>query len=36
MDADQPVEELAAAFDEEVVAVLQELLDEPVSFDRIE
>jgi DNA primase len=35
-DADQPVDELAAAFDEEVVAVLQELLDEPVSFDRIE
>jgi len=36
MDADQPVDELAAAFDEDVVAVLQELLDEPVSFDRIE
>jgi hypothetical protein len=36
MDADQSVDELAAAFDEDVVAVLQELLDEPVSFDRIE
>jgi len=36
MDADRAVDELAATLDDDGVAVLQELLDEPVSFDRIE
>jgi len=36
LDPDRAVDELAAGFDEDAVAVLQELLDEPVSFDRIE
>ena len=36
MDSDRAVDELAATLDDDGVAVLQELLDEPVSFDRIE
>jgi DNA primase len=36
MESDRAVDDLAANLDEEAVAVLQELLDEPVSFDRIE
>jgi DNA primase len=36
LEPDRSVDELAAAFDEDTVVVLQELLDEPVSFDRIE
>ncbi len=36
MDPDRAVDELAANLDDDTVAVLQELLDEPVSFDRIE
>ena len=36
MDSDRPVDELAAVLDEDAVAVVQELMDEPVSFDRIE
>ena len=35
-DSDRAVDELAANLDEDAVAVLQELLDEPVSFERIE
>lgn len=35
-DSDRAVDELAAAFDDDGVTALQELLDEPVSFDRIE
>ena len=36
MDPDRAVDELAATLDEDGVEVLQKLLDEPVSFDRIE
>ena len=36
MEPDRSVDELAATFDEDTVNVLQELLNEPVSFDRIE
>ena len=35
-DSDRAVDEIAANLDEDAVSVLQELLDEPVSFDRIE
>ncbi|HEY6828215.1 MAG TPA: hypothetical protein VI259_15255, partial [Gemmatimonadaceae bacterium] len=33
---DRAVDELAASLEEDTVSVLQELMDEPVSFDRIE
>ena len=36
MDPDRAVDELAASLEEDTVSVLQELMDEPVSFDRIE
>jgi DNA primase len=36
MDSDRPVDELATVLDEDAVAVVQELMEEPVSFDRIE
>jgi DNA primase len=36
MDPDRAVDELAATLDEDGVEVLQKLLDQPVSFDRIE
>jgi len=36
LEPDRSVDELAATFDEDTVVVLQELLEEPVSFDRIE
>ncbi len=36
MDSDRAVDDLAINLDEETVVVLQELMDEPVSFDRIE
>jgi hypothetical protein len=36
MDPDRAVDELAATLEEDGVEVLQKLLDQPVSFDRIE
>jgi DNA primase len=36
MDSDRAVDDLAANLDEDGVAVLQELMDEPVSLERIE
>jgi len=36
MDPDRAVDDLAASFEEDTVSVLQQLMDEPVSFDRIE
>jgi len=36
MDPDRAVDDLAASFEEDTVSVLQELMDESVSFDRIE